>query len=110
MREPFQKRDPDTVRRFEMKDVNFRDFLVYRYARPERLGHRTPGNKLINAALLAARDPKFPNTASFDEIAHHISTDPLYAEGSVYTIRHIRKAFHEYQDWLSMMKARLNRA
>ena len=109
MREPFQRRDHDAVRRLEMKDVNFRDFLVYRYARPERLGHRTPGNSLINAALLAARDPEFPNTVSLDVITHHISTDPLYAEGRAYTLRHVRKAFNEYQEWLYAMKERFDR-
>lgn len=107
MRAPYQRRDPDTIRRMEMQDINFRDFLIYRYARPERLGHRTPGNKLIKAAFLVMRDPAFPSSTDRDVIAHHINTDPFYAEGRAYTLSAISKALGEYNAWLPSLKAHL---
>lgn len=80
--------------------LTFRDFLIYRYARPERLHMRTPGDKMIRAALTVIADPDFPDEPdSLSAIVDHVFDSPLYKGRRSRCASALNKAFAEYKGW-----------
>ena len=91
--------------------LTFRDFLIYRYARLERLHMRTPGDKMIRTALTVLTDPDFPEEPdSLSAIVDHVYDSPLYESRRWHTCSALNKAFSEYKGWRLSLEDYLQRA
>ena len=91
------------------ENLSFRDFIIYRYARPERLNKRTPGAAKINAALAVLADPDFPIAPVVmgygrDDILDHIWQSCEYETRMLPLLKILREMYAEYRCWLAALE------
>lgn len=79
--------------------LNFKDFLVYRYADPEKARRNSLNGAMARLAIQVLRDPSFPDASNLGQVVDFIETTPEY---EWCTKKHLpaEAAWADYIAWL----------
>ena len=79
--------------------LNFKDFLVYRYADPEKARRNSLNGAMARLAMQVLRDPSFPDASNLGQVVDFIETTPEY---EWCTKKHLpaEAAWIDYTVWL----------
>ena len=78
--------------------LNYKDFLVYRYADPEKAKKRSMTGDVARLALQVLRDPAFPSAHDEQTIFRYIDSTPAYAWCQKYNLP-AERVWCEFMAW-----------